>query len=256
MRPAQQLLAKVRRGDVTTGLMATDHLWTDLVEISARAGLDYVIVDMEHGTAASDVVAEVCATGRRMGFPVLIRPRANDYANLRLAIDLGPCGFLLACVESAADLDGVRDAIYLPPRGRRRPGGAGNRWVSSFSLENWRGTVEDHFLILPQIETRRALSQVAEIARHELTSAVAVGPFDLSAELGCCGDMQSPILKDALKQILAAAKAAGKPGWMYGGDTGELIRSGWNFVCFGEASTVLESALRDRVTQARAAAAK
>jgi 2-keto-3-deoxy-L-rhamnonate aldolase RhmA len=253
MRPAQQLLAKVGRGEVTTGLMATDHLWTDLVEISVRAGLDYLIVDMEHGTAATDVVAEVCATGRRMGFPVLIRPRANDYANLRLAIDLGPCGFLLACVESAADLDVVRDAIHLPPRGRRRPGGVGNRWVCNFRAEEWRGTVEENFLILPQIETRRALSQLAEIAQHELTSAVAVGPFDLSAELGCCGDMQSPILKDALRQILAGAKAAGKPGWMYGCDTAELVRNGWNFVCFGEVSAILEGALRDRLTQVQAA---
>ncbi len=121
MLPAQQLLAKVRRGEVTTGILATDHVWTDLIEISQRAGLDYVIVDMEHGAHSPDVVAEVCSTGRRMNFAVLIRPRANDYANLRLAIDLGCCGFLLASVESAAELDVVREAVHLPPRGRRRP---------------------------------------------------------------------------------------------------------------------------------------
>jgi 2-keto-3-deoxy-L-rhamnonate aldolase RhmA len=174
MRPAQQLRAKVQRGEVTTGVMATDHLWTDLVEICARAGLDYLIVDMEHGPAATDLVAEVCATGRRLDFPVLIRPRANDYANLRLAIDLGPCGFLLACVESAADLDVVRDAIYLPPRGRRRPGGVGNRWVPSFRAEAWQ-SIEEHFVIIPQIETRRALEHLPEIAQHELTTALGVG---------------------------------------------------------------------------------
>src|SRR5258707_396873 len=123
MTPARTLREKIGRREITTGVLVIDHLWTDLVEVSARAGLDYLIVDMEHGSATTEAVAEACATGRRMGFPVLIRPRSNDYTAIRHAIDLGPCGFLLACVETAADLDVVRDGIYLPPRGRRRPGG-------------------------------------------------------------------------------------------------------------------------------------
>jgi 4-hydroxy-2-oxoheptanedioate aldolase len=252
MTPAQALMARVQRGDVTTGLLVTDHLWIDLVEISARAGMDYLIVDQEHGPAPTDLIADVCATGRRMGFPILIRPRSNDYATLRHAIDLGACGFLLACVESAADLDVVRDAIYLPPRGRRRPGGPGNRWVSGLTAEAWRTEVEDHFIVLPQIETRRALSAVAEIANHPVTSAVAVGPYDLSAELGCCGNMQAAPLQDALKQILGTAKSAGKPGWMIG-DAAALVRAGWNFVCLGEPTWLLEASLRHHVALVHAA---
>jgi len=254
MRPAQRLREQLLRGDVTAGILVIDHLWADLVEVSARAGLDYLIVDMEHGVAATDTIAEVCATGRRMDFPVLLRPRSNDYATLRLAIDLGPCGFLLACVESATELDVVRDAICLPPRGRRRPGGPGNRWVSQLDAQAWQSEVEADFLVLPQIETRRGLSALDEIARHELTTAVAVGPYDLSAELGCCGDMHAPPLKDALRTILNAARAAGKPGWMIGSDAAGLVRDGWNFVCVGEPTTILEAALRERVEQARTAA--
>src|SRR5579872_3558699 len=137
MEIAKKLKQKIFGGALTTGLLATDHLWTDLVEISARSGLDYVIVDMEHGCASTELVAEVCSTGRRAGFPVLLRPRANDYSTIRLAVDLGPCGLLLSCVESTAELDVVRDGIHLPPRGRRRPGGRGNRWVSGFSAQSW-----------------------------------------------------------------------------------------------------------------------
>ena len=82
-------------------------------------------VCMEHGAADTGLVAEVCATGRRMNFPVLIRPRSNDYSAIRLAADLGPCGFLLASVESSDDLDIVWDALRVPPRGRRRAGWIG-----------------------------------------------------------------------------------------------------------------------------------
>ncbi len=251
MLPAQQLLAKVRSGKVTTGILVTDHVWTDLIELSVRAGLDYIIVDMEHGAHSSDVVAEVCATGRRMNLAVLIRPRSNEYAALRLAIDLGCCGFLLASIESAAEMDVVREAVHLPPRGRRRPGGHGNRWVNDYGLSAWREQVEDDFLVLPQIETRRGLDNLAEIAGHEMTTVLAVGPYDLSAELGVCGKMQDPTLRGAIAKIQEAAKAAGKPGWMIGTDGAGLVRDGWNFICFGEPSWILVAAMKAHIASSK-----
>jgi 2-keto-3-deoxy-L-rhamnonate aldolase RhmA len=252
MNTARQLKQKIASGELTTGMLAIDHVWTDLVEISARAGLDYLIVDMEHSAAGPELVAEVCAAGRRAGFPVLVRPRSNDYAALRLAVDLGPCGFLLACVESAADLDVVRDAIHLPPRGRRRPGGMGNRWVSDFGSQAWRSEFEDDFIVLPQIETRVGMQHVAEIAAHELTTAAAIGPYDLSAELGVCGEMDSPVLREALHKIRATAEEIGKPTWMIGSNAQELARDGWRFLCIGEPTWILMSALKDKLAQTHA----
>lgn len=250
MHAAAALKQKVASRQLTTGMLAIDHLWVDLVEISLRAGLDYLIVDMEHSAANPELVAEVCAAGRRANFPVLIRPRSNDYATLRLAVDLGPCGFLLAAVESAADLDVVRDAIYVPPRGHRRPGGMGNRWVSGYSAETWRDEFEQHFVVLPQIETRQAMQQVAAIATHEVTTAVAIGPYDLSAELGVCGDMDSPVLREALLKIRQTAEQAGKPAWMISSNVTQLVRDGWRFVCIGEPTWILMSAVRQKLDEA------
>ena len=251
MNAARRLKQRIANGELTTGLLASDHVWTDLVEISSRSGLDYLIVDMEHSSASTDLVADVCAAGRRAGFPVLVRPRSNDYPTIRLAVDLGPCGFLLACVETTADLDVVRDGIYLPPRGRRRPGGLGNRWIGGFSAQTWRQDFEDHFIVLPQIETRCGLENAAGIAAHELTTALAIGPYDLSAELGVCGDMDSPVLREALASIRATADSIGKSTWMIGSDAAQLARDGWRFICIGEPTWILMSALRDKVAQAR-----
>jgi 2-keto-3-deoxy-L-rhamnonate aldolase RhmA len=253
MEVARRLREKIDRQELTTGLLVSDHLWIDLIEIATRSEIDYLIVDMEHGSAATDLVAEVCAAGRRAGFPVLVRPRSNDYAAIRLAVDLGPCGFLLSCVETTADLDVVRDGLFLPPRGRRRPGGPGNRWVSDFSGITWRKDFEEHFIVLPQIETRLGLKNVAAIAAHELTTAMAIGPYDLSVELGVCGTTDSAVLAAALATIRSAAQAAGKATWMIGSDAAALARDGWRFLCIGEPTWILMAALRERVAQARRA---
>src|SRR4029077_20047977 len=106
----------------------------------------------------------------------------------------------------------------------------------------------------PQIETRLGLENVAAIAEHELTTALAVGPYDLSAELGVCGVMDAPGLREALATIRQAADAAGKPAWMIGSDAAALARDGWRFLCIGEPTWILSAALRDKIAQARAAA--
>src|SRR5262245_49179593 len=112
MDAPRRLREKISRRELTTGILVTDQLWIDLVEVAARSGIDYLIIDMEHGPHSPELVAEVCAAGRRTELPVLLRPRSNDYAAIRLAVDLGPCGFLLASVETTAHLDTVREAIF------------------------------------------------------------------------------------------------------------------------------------------------
>jgi 2-keto-3-deoxy-L-rhamnonate aldolase RhmA len=249
MQPARDLRRKLASNELTVGMLVTDHVWNDLVELAAQARLDYLIIDMEHGPASTQRVAEVLATGRRLGFPLLLRPRANDYAALRLAADLGPCGFLLPGMETASDLDVVRDAVWLPPRGRRRPGGLGNRWVGDFSLAAWNSQFEQDFLVLPQIETRRGLENVDDIARHELTTALALGPYDLSVDLGVAGDMNSAVLGAACRAVRDAAHSAGKPAWMIGSDGPRLVRDGWRFICLGEVTEFLRGALRQAVDE-------
>jgi len=187
MKAAQILRNKINRDDrVTTGVLCTFHFWPGMVELAIRSGLDYLIIDMEHFSFDAAMVAEACAIGRRQDFAILIRPPAAESTPLRLAMDLGPCGLLVPAVSNESTMKAIQDAVYLPPRGRRRPGGHGNHWVDDVNYQTWRKSVEDDLIILPQIETQEGLAHVDEIARHPLTTAIAVGPYDLSADLGVC----------------------------------------------------------------------
>jgi len=251
MQPAAELKRRILSGELTTGILVTDHLWPQIVEIARDAGLDYLIIDCEHQPHSAEVVALTCTTGRLAGFPVLVRPSQTSDAAVRAALDLGPCGLLLPCVESAAHLDSVRNAVWMPPRGQRRPGGPGNRWVPEFTSDGFRSAVEDHLIVIPQIETPQALERATEIARHDLTTALGIGPFDLSAQLGVCGaPLTHPKMKAALKTFRSAAKAAGKPDWMIG-SAPQLVELGFRFICMGEASALLTVALRELMSRIR-----
>jgi 4-hydroxy-2-oxoheptanedioate aldolase len=242
MNPAAELITFINSNRITTGVLITDHLWPRLIEICKLAGLDYAIIDCEHGPHDDTTIAESCQVGRLLNFPVLIRPISCAYDQVRRAIDLGPCGLMLPSVEDTAQLDMVRDAVLLPPRGRRRPGGWGNHWLSNYQYETWKTQFEEHLVILPQIETRQGLANVQSIAEHEIVTAIAVGPYDLSAELGCCWQPEDARLQSALRDIRAAGRAAGKNMWMIG-DGPSLARQGYTFLCVGEPSATLAQRL-------------
>ncbi|MBM3262372.1 MAG: hypothetical protein FJY97_02965 [candidate division Zixibacteria bacterium] len=242
MDTAKRLKQRINAEQMTAGVLVTDHLWTGLVSLVKNAGLDYLIVDQEHGAFDDERVSETCVLGRQLDFPVLIRPIDFRYATLRRVVDRGPCGVLLPGVESPSDLDEVREAVYLPPRGRRRPGGAGCHWVNGFHYENWKQEFEDDFIVLPQIESRKGLAQVDAIAGHEMTTAIAVGPYDLSAELGVCWHPDHPVLQEAVTRIREAGRCVGKNMW-HMGDGPQLVREGFTFLCVGEPSAILADAM-------------
>ena len=250
MNAAKKLRERLEKREVTVGVLISFHLWLDAVDMAIDAGMDYVIVDCEHLNHSADVAADCCAFGRRVDFPVLFRPANADAASIRVAADLGPCGFLLPVIEQPSQLDEVRDGLYMPPRGQRRPGGRGNRWVSGINYENFKSEFEDDFICLPQIETPLGLANAEAIAKHELTTALAIGPYDLSARFGVCWQPDHPKLVEARSTLRRAAEAAGKAMWMLG-DPAQLVKDGYHFICAGEVSMLLQAALRRMVEQGR-----
>lgn len=214
--------------------------------------MDFLIIDLEHLTHDHEKVAEACAFGRRLDFPVLIRPPSSEFTPVRLALDLGPCGLLIPYVEDLEHLHEVRDAVYMKPRGRRRPGGLGNAWVKDhdYNYPTWRNQVEDDLIILPQIESQKGLANVDAIARDPLTTAMGIGPYDLSADLGICWEPDHPQLVEAFARVKQAAADAGKNMWVVG-DGQTMMKRGFNFICLTEATTQLQTTLTQMVADNR-----
>lgn len=252
MQPAILLKNKLGTSAPVLGILVTNHLWNELIEIAMVAGLDYVIIDREHFAHDVTSVADACRLGRLANFPVLLRPARTDEASIREAMDLGPCGLLLPMVESAEQLDEVQRGALLPPRGGRRPGGPGNRWLKQFNYEDFQLGVEEHLIVMPQIESPLGLENAAEIAAHPLTTALAIGPYDLACRLGCAWNPDHPALLAAVERLGKIAAQAGKPFWMIG-DGQKWLARGYRFLCIGEPVGFLQASLASLVKSIHAA---
>jgi len=245
MKSAKILREKIGSDSaITTGMICTFHFRPAMVEMAMLAGLDYLIIDLEHIAYDAEMVADACAIGRREDFPILIRPPSADYTPVRMAMDMGPCGLLVPYVETHKDMLEIQNAVYMKPRGRRRPGGPGINWVADVNYETWKSEVEENFIIMPQIESKLGLDNVESIAANPLTTAIAVGPYDLSGDLGVCWKPDSDELQSALKRIREAGQAAGKNMWMIG-DGPTLVERGYTFLCITEPTSFQQAQLTD-----------
>ena len=244
------LKEKLASDEPVIGLMATDVAWPLLVETCRKGGLDYLVIDCEHGNFSDELVSQICQVGRLADFPVLVRTISCEPTVVRRKVDLGPCGILLPSVESTDALDEVQKAVWMPPRGRRRPGGLGNYWMKDFHYDTWKTEFEDHFVVIPQIESQAGVEAAPALARHALVTALGLGPYDLSADLGCCWAPENGDFKAAMAAVKAAADAEGKKVWA-GCDGPALRRQGYSFLWVGTTSMTLSNAFSQLVEEIR-----
>ncbi|MFY9933736.1 MAG: aldolase/citrate lyase family protein [Streptosporangiaceae bacterium] len=166
------------------------------VRLLAAAGLDYVVIDLQHGGAAEADLPAMTSAIRLAGATPVARVRHASTADIGRALDLGCEGVIVPNVDSAAQARQVAGAIRYPPAGYRSAGGV------------LAGT--DPFCLV-MAESAGAVSELDATLAVDGVDGLYVGPRDLSFSLGCEPDPDDPVLKPVLERIWAACAAAGKP---------------------------------------------
>jgi len=101
--------------------------------------------------------------------------------------------------------------------------------------------------IVAMIENKAAVEEISAILSVDGLDAVLVGPYDLSASLGCTGQFECQVFKKALETIMVECKKKNIP---YGihivepkkGSIDKAIASGNRFLAHGiDAVFLLES---------------
>jgi 4-hydroxy-2-oxoheptanedioate aldolase len=166
-------------------------------EVLARAGADFVVVDLQHGAMGEAELPGVAAAIGAAGSVPLVRTRSSSFADVGRPLDLGARGVI---VPNVRDADHAREVVaacrYAPAGGR--------------SIGRLSGDVEDP-LVIVMVEMASALDDLDAVLTVEGLDGVYVGPGDLSLSLGLTGEDRRPELRGVLSSIIARAGAAGVP---------------------------------------------
>jgi 2-dehydro-3-deoxyglucarate aldolase/4-hydroxy-2-oxoheptanedioate aldolase len=228
-----------------------------LVEVVARVGLDWLLIDLEHGTADESDLLPLLLGAAAGGTPALLRVESGERIRVGRALDLGASGVMVPQVHSAEQAR--RFAGWM----RTQP--AGDRGIALFTrgmdygLVGHTGVAARHesLLAIVQIESRSALDEVEGIAAVDGIDVLFVGPTDLSHALGIPGRIDHPTYVDAVRRVARAAIAAGKaPGVLVWDpeDVGRYAGMGFSFFSLSSEANTLDRALRSALGSARQAA--
>jgi len=178
-------------------------------EIMSRAGLDWLLIDMEHGHGdLQTLLGQVQAIEGSPTIPI-VRVQWNDPAIIKRVLDLGAYGIMIPFIGGRADAEAAVRACKYPPQGIR--GIAGSHRAGGYgraAAEYWK-RANDEILVVVQIETRAAVDDIDEIVRIPGIDVIFIGPADLSTSLGHMGNPGHPDVQAAMTRVETAARGAG-----------------------------------------------
>nr|WP_277344632.1 aldolase/citrate lyase family protein [Cellulomonas sp. IC4_254] len=207
-----------------------------VAEICAGGGLDWLLVDMEHGpNDLPSVLAQLQAVAAYPVTPV-VRVPVNDPVVLKQVLDLGAQNVMVPMVGSAEEARAAVAAVRYPPRGGRGVGSALARAARWNAVDGYLGRADEHVSLVVQVETADAVARAGDIAAVDGVDAVFVGPSDLAASMGLLGRQTHPDVTAAVLRILQSVHAAGVPAGVNAFDPAvadSYLAAGASFVLVG-----------------------
>jgi 2-dehydro-3-deoxyglucarate aldolase/4-hydroxy-2-oxoheptanedioate aldolase len=223
-------------------------------EVCAAAGVDWVLLDLEHGAGGEEQVRTLIPAAAAYGVPTLVRVESAARIRIGRVLDLGAAGVMLPRIDSAAEAAEALTHLRYPPAGDR--GVATYNRACRFGLDPAAlDRADGEILGVVQIESAAAVARASEIASLDGADVLFVGPRDLSHDLGVPGDVTAPSFTAALDQVRRAASEHGKAcGLLVADGAAAAVRlaEGWTFVAIGSDATLLATAVTSAMARARA----
>ena len=251
--PTGELRRRVLAGETLVGAFASLGS-APAAEVLGRSGLDWVIVDLEHGFGTeTDLLASLHAL-EATGTAALVRPQSAERLRIGRALDLGAEGLMIPRLETEAEVEEALTWLRFPPAGVRGVAagsrGAGLGSVAHADIAGYNDAILGVF----QVESPLAVQNAAAIAALEGVDVLFVGPADLSHSLGIPGRVDEPVFRDALATVVAACDGAGKAAGILLWSVADLpayLERGFRFVGLGSDIGWLAEGARAAVAAAR-----
>ncbi len=190
---------KLKKRELTIGSWITiGH--TVVAEIMARAGYDWLTVDMEHSAIALDIAQELIRVIELCGVAPLVRVGENDPNLIKRVMDAGAHGVIVPMVNSKDDAEKAVASVQYPPKGFRGVGlSRAQKYGADF--EGYKKWNEQESIVIVQIEHINAVENLEAILSVPGVDGFIIGPYDLSGSLGVPGQFDHPEVLAALKRV-------------------------------------------------------
>lgn len=226
---------------LSIGVMLSEVPFTNFPIILKNTGIDFFMIDCEHGAFDFHTLAELLVKSRLAGIKAIVRIGDNRREYITKLADMGASGFLLSMTGTPEDIKAVVKYAKYSPIGKR--GISTTRAHTLYAppkLSDYMRSANSEMKIYAQIETAEGVANAKDIMEVKGVDGVFIGPNDLSDDIGCIGDT-APV-KDCISKVANAAYSTNKPWGIITGDkalTDHSLSQGVNMISRGSELNML-----------------
>ena len=156
----------------------------EVIDVISKSGLDFVIIDMEHGPMNYTTAQQMTIAAQAEGCNAIIRTPRKDESNILKSLDIGSNGIIIPHVNSKTDVDKCIQYSKYPP--------IGNRSYSPYTRNggyktdlNFFNKVNKNSFISIIIEDKEGLNNIESVIDNNYIDMVYIGTYDIASSLGC-----------------------------------------------------------------------
>ena len=193
------------------GIMLSEMYVPNITRLIARCGLDFILVDCEHGYFDMSQVANLIAVADGAEISTIVRVTQPSRTNITKYLDMGAHGILLSDVTGADDARRLAELCRYAPKGCR--GISTFRAHTGYSNEHigdLLAEANERIIVICQIESPETVEDIDAITSVEGVDGVLIGPNDLSQHMGIFAQYDHPDIARAISRVAASARRQGK----------------------------------------------
>jgi 2-dehydro-3-deoxyglucarate aldolase/4-hydroxy-2-oxoheptanedioate aldolase len=204
----RRLRSKLAVNEPVYGLWVTLES-PSITEIAVALGLDWVVIDAEHGHLDWKEIVEHLRATVRSDTVALVRIAELNGGLIKRALDIGADGIVIPWIETAEQLKQAVAFSRYPTEGVR---GIGAERATGWghALVEHAAEANEHVLVVPIIETVATARQVPLMCQVDGVELFWFGPADYSSTAGYRGQWEGPGIAEQILKLKETIRRAGK----------------------------------------------
>lgn len=227
-----------------------------IAEIMAKAGFDWLVVDLEHSVISIDVAGDLIRVIDLCGVAPLVRLTSNDPDQIKRVMDAGAHGIVVPMVNIPAEAARAVAATRYAPAGSR---GAGLARAQGYGVnfQDYLKWQSDGPVVIVQIEHKDAIDQLEDILTVSGVDGFIIGPYDLSCSMGIPGQFEHAGFIDAMRRIREAGQRLGCAAGLHIVEPDlqrleQTIHAGYTFIAYSVDIRMLDVSVRQGIAKIKA----
>lgn len=230
-----RLKSALQSGEPTYGVIVTMPS-VQVVQTLASAGVDWIIIDMEHSPIGVDAAHAMIAASAGTQLVPLVRLPWSHHWQAKTVLDIGAMGVAFPMICDAAQARTAVRSVRYPPGGDRMWGPFYAPMRMGRSMSEYIASANESLLAVVTIEHPDAIQSIDEIMAVPGIDLAFIGPGDLAMAMGIPGQFDHPSFKKAVAEAEAGMLRSKVP---LGGvartpeQAKEMVDRGYKAIVFG-----------------------